>query len=120
MITTLLIGSALIAVAGTGASYSAEQKILRAHGAAAADLRAPSAEVARIRAERTARMRAEKKLQAALSALGPLGSKIAPKKVEELLAAAKIVDEQFGSDGSVELQLELSTEGLALRSPRSR
>jgi hypothetical protein len=89
---------------------------LRARGAAAADLRAPSAAVARTRAERTARMRAEKSLEALLETLKPNGSKLPPKRVKELVAAAKVVDEQFGSDGSVELTLELPRAELTLHS----
>ena len=84
-----------------GAEYDAEKHWLQARGAAAADLRAPSAAIARVKAERQARERAEKKLEAALKQL---------KKDGETLKKAEIADEQFGSDGSVALTLKLKLE----------
>jgi hypothetical protein len=101
---------ALVLVAKTGASFDAAAERLVASGAAAADLRAPSAQVARIRAERTARARAEKKLEAALGKLGWKGS---AEELQRLFAAAA-GEPRYGSDGSVELTLSLSTHGLAL------
>jgi hypothetical protein len=91
-----------------GANYDAAAHSLSAHGAAAADLRAPSAQVARVKAERNARERAEKKLAAALKELGY------EKAPDELLKKAEIADEQYGSDGSVELTLKLDTADLKL------
>ncbi len=104
--------AAPVAVAKTGATYDAEAKLVTAHGAAAADLRAPSAAVARVKAERQARAQAEKKITAALVELGDTAS------LEELgkqVAEAKVSDERYGSDGSVELTLTLSTEELPLK-----
>jgi len=92
-----MIFLALVTVAG--AQYDAAAHRLQARGAAAADLRAPSAAVARVKAERQARERAEKKLAAALKELGYKGT--------EILKKAEIADEKFGSDGSVELLLKL-------------
>ena len=100
---------ALAAVGHTGALYDADAHRLEAPGAAAADLRAPTAAIARVKAERSAKAQAAAKLKAALEQLG------AKKDVEKLLEAASIVDERFGSDGSVELKLRLSTEGLSLK-----
>jgi hypothetical protein len=97
---------ALVLVGSTGAAYDARAHRLQARAAAAADLRAPSAEVARWKAERTARARAEHKLEAALRALGADGD---PGKI---VANATIADERYGSDGSVELTLALSTDGI--------
>ena len=102
-----MIFLALVAVAG--AQYDAEAHLLKAQGAAAADVRAPSAAIARVKAERLARERAEKKLLAALKELG--------HKAADSLKNAQIVDEQFGSDGSVELTLTLDTRDLKLRQP---
>ena len=112
MILTLALLAAPVAVAHTGASFDAQAHALTAHGAAAADLRAPSASVARVKAERQARAQAEKKLAAALAALGGPRD---PEVVDKKLAEAKIADERFGSDGSVELTLTLSTEGMTLK-----
>ncbi len=100
---------ALTAVAG--AQYDAEQHLLVARGVAAADLRAPSASIARVKAERQARARAEKKLADALKELGY------KKDPDELLKKAEVSDEQYGSDGSIELLLKLDTAELKLRHP---
>jgi regulator of protease activity HflC (stomatin/prohibitin superfamily) len=100
---------AFVFVAVLGAQYDAESHRLQARGAAAADVRAPSAAIARVKAERQARERAEKKLAAALKELG--------HKSADILKNAQIADEQFGSDGSVELTLELDTTGLKLHQP---
>jgi hypothetical protein len=91
---------ALVAVGQTGAQYDAKAHRLEAAGAAAADLRAPSAAIARVKAERTARAQAEKRLKAALEELGA-------KDADKLLESAQVVDERFGSDGSVELKLRV-------------
>ena len=58
------------AVGRTGATFDAEAKLVSAHGVAAADLRAPTAAIARVKAERQARTAAEKKIAAALVELG--------------------------------------------------
>jgi hypothetical protein len=100
------------AVGRTGATFDAAAKEVAAHGAAAADLRAPTAAIARVKAERQARAAAEKKIVAALVELGDT------RELEELnkqVADAKVSDERYGSDGSVELTLTLSTEDLPLK-----
>jgi len=71
-----------------------------ATGAAAADLRAPSAQIARVKAERQARARAEKKIADALVERG-----LSREEAEKAAASARIADERFGSDGSVEIKL---------------
>jgi hypothetical protein len=101
------------AVGRTGATFDAEAKQLSAHGASAADMRAPTAAIARVKAERQARSAAEKKIVAALVELGDT------RELEELnkqVAEAKISDEHYGSDGSVELTLTLATDELTLKS----
>jgi hypothetical protein len=100
---------ALTAVGQTGALLDEKSAELEARGAAAADIRAPSAQVARVKAERSARTAAEKKLAAALQALGKKDG------IDKLLESAVVSDEQFGSDGSVELKLRLSVKGLNLK-----
>ena len=92
------------AVGRTGATFDAEAKIVSARGSAAADLRAPTATIARVKAERQARTIAEKKIVAALVELGD------SRELDELnkqLADAKVSDEKYGSDGSVALTLTL-------------
>lgn len=114
MIAALVLAlfAAPAAVGRTGATFDAEAKQVAAHGAAAADLRAPTAAIARVKAERQARTQAEKKIVAALVELGDT------RELDELnkqVADAKIADERYGSDGSVELTLTLSTEDLPLK-----
>jgi hypothetical protein len=84
---------------------------LEATGAAAADLRAPSAEIARVRAERTARGRAEQRLRAALQQLVPTLDEAA---CAARLAQAQVSSVRYGSDGTVELRVWLSVDGLEL------
>jgi hypothetical protein len=103
---------ALTAVGQTGAQLDREAEQLSAHGAAAADLRAPSAQVARVRAERDARARAEKKIRAALS---ELGADLGEEALAELFKAATVEDLHYGSDGSVDLRLVVSTKDVAIK-----
>ncbi len=100
---------ALVAVGQTGASYDKKDEVIEARGVAAADLRAPNAQIARVKAERSARDRAEKKIAAALKVLGL--TEVTPTVLE----AATTSDVRYGSDGSVELKLQLSTKGLDLK-----
>jgi hypothetical protein len=104
--------AAPVAVGRTGASFDAETKQLSAAGTAAADLRAPTAAIARVKAERQARSAAEKKIVAALVELGDSRDL---EVLNKQVADAKISDERFGSDGSVELTLTLSTADLPLK-----
>jgi hypothetical protein len=106
-VTALLLAglfAAPVAVAKTGATYDADAKVVAARGAAAADMRAPSASIARVKAERQARLQAEKKLVAAMTELGDARDADALAKEA---ADAKISDERYGSDGSVTLTLSL-------------
>ncbi len=108
----LALFAAPTAVGRTGATFDSEAKQLVARGAAAADLRAPTAAIARVKAERQARAQAEKKITAALVELGDT------RELDELnkqVAEAKVSDERYGADGSVELTLTLSTEELPLK-----
>ncbi|HEY2744770.1 MAG TPA: hypothetical protein VGL86_09115 [Polyangia bacterium] len=112
LVLSFAIFAAPAAVGRTGATFDAEAKLVAAHGVAAADLRAPTAAIARVKAERQARAAAEKKIVAALVELGDT------RELDELnkqVADAKVSDERYGSDGSVELTLSLSTEDLPLK-----
>jgi hypothetical protein len=109
--------AAPVAVAKTGATYDADAHVVAARGAAAADLRAPTATIARVKAERQARAQAEKKLTAALVELGDTREL---EQLQKQLEAAKVSDERYGSDGSVELTLTLSTQDLPLKKPRRK
>ncbi len=111
----VLVGLALVAVGKTGASYDAEAHRLEARGAAAADPRTPSADVARVKAERLARADAGNKLQKGLSALGYRGDEAALKRLLET-ASASVPD--YGADGSVAVVLSISTNGLTLKAPK--
>ncbi len=109
---SIVVFAAPAAVGRTGATFDADAKLVAARGVAAADLRAPTATIARVKAERQARAAAEKKIVAALVELGDT------RELDELnkqVADAKISDERYGSDGSVELTLSLSTEELPLK-----
>ena len=105
---------ALAPVGKTGCDYDAEAHTLVARAAAAADPRAPSADVARVKAERTARAEATLKLKKALTALGWHGEAEAAQKLLEGATGAP----DYGADGSVVLKLTLSTEGLKLKAER--
>jgi hypothetical protein len=102
---------ALTAVGKTGALYDGKAHRLQAHGAAAADLRAPSPQVARVKAERIARAQAEHRLADALDALG---AELDDDALRKTLDQATIESERYGSDGSVELDLVLATKDLRL------
>jgi hypothetical protein len=112
-VAALLLGLQL--VGQTGASYDAKAARLSARGASAADVRAPSAQVARVKAERAARKQAEAKLTAAIAALG---GEPEPDALAKVLEGGAVSDEQFGSDGSVELTVTISTETLGLKRKR--
>ena len=115
MIAALLVAgvfAAPAAVGRTGAMFDAEAKMVTARGQAAADMRAPTATIARVKAERQARAAAERKIVAALVELGDT------RELDELnkqVADAKVSDERYGSDGSVELTLTLATDELPLK-----
>jgi hypothetical protein len=109
----LCVLAAPVAVGRTGATFDAEAKAVIARGQAAADLRAPTAAIARVKAERQARAAAEKKIAAALVELGDTRE---PEELNKQLADAKVSDERYGSDGSVELTLTLATDELPLKS----
>ena len=118
MIALLLcVLAAPAAVGRTGAMFDAEAKMVTARGQAAADMRAPSAAIARVKAERQARAAAERKIVAALVELGDT------RELDELnkqVADAKVSDERYGSDGSVELMLSLATDELPLKARHKR
>jgi hypothetical protein len=95
---------------------------LVAVGAAAADVRAPGPEIARVKAERDARSRAAAKLATAARALplaggGTIASAekadpAATARLDAALALARTVDVRRGSDGSSEVTLSVPLEAL--------
>ncbi len=85
----------------------AAPEVLVAHAAQAADLRAPNAEVARVRAEKNARGRAERDLRKQLEERG-----LSMEKLDALIGSAKVA-ENFGSDGSVTIDLSVTVDAPA-------
>ena len=92
--------------------------MIEVRGAGAPDLRAPTAEVGRFRAERSARIDAGKRLKAALPSL--MGAKMASACRESASAAidlavaeAAAASIDWGSDGSVTLALRVPVARLA-------
>jgi len=97
---------------GPGVQVDWSRQILSAAGSCAADLFAASAEVARLEAERLARMRAEARLRKALQALGR-EPRFHGKVPAELLSRlepsqAQVAHIEYAATGSVSLRLELS------------
>lgn len=86
--------------------------VIEAPGSSAADLRAPSAEVALIRAERLARERATERMKAALSSLPRARLGQLPQDLDALLATAQVAAIDYGASGSVSLRLSLKLPGL--------
>ncbi|MEO6951972.1 MAG: hypothetical protein ABI321_09180 [Polyangia bacterium] len=109
-----LVLLALAPVGKTGASFDADAHRIEAHGVAVTDPRAPSADVARVKAERQARVAASDKLRRALTALGYRADEAATNALLEHGQARNI---DYGADGSVTLDLQLDVKdvpGLAL------
>jgi hypothetical protein len=94
-----------------GVQLDWQRNVLRAAGSCAADLYAVSAEVARYKAERLARLRAEARLRHALSLLqreARLRGKLSPELLARLdPAQAKVATVEYAATGSVSLRLEL-------------
>jgi hypothetical protein len=97
---------------GPGVQVDWNRGVLVAAGSCAADLFAASAEIARVKAERVARNRAEARLRKALQTLGReprFRGKVAPETLAQLdPAQAKAVHIEYASTGSVALRLELA------------
>ena len=93
-----------------------ERGVVEASGSYAADLYAPSADIARIKTERMARLSAKDRLRKALALLGrdeKLRPHLAPfggfEKVAQLdVEQAKVVSLDESSSGSIALRLSLS------------
>ena len=97
---------------GPGVQVDWSRGVLLAAGSCAAELYAASAEVARVKAERLARSRAEARLRRALQTLGReprLRGKVAPELLVQLdPTQAKVAHIEYAATGSVSLKLELS------------
>lgn len=96
---------------GPGVQVDWSRQVISAAGSCAADLFAASAEVARLKAERLARMRAEARLRKALQTLGR-EPRFHGKVPAELLgrlepSQAQVAHIEYAATGSVSLRLEL-------------
>lgn len=95
-----------------GVQLDAQRGVLLAAGSAAADLFAASADIARIKAERLARLRAEDRLRKALQLLGrdPKRRASWPQlgKLDVTRATTAHID--YAATGSVSLRLELALQ----------
>lgn len=96
---------------GPGVQVDWNRQVISAAGSCAADLFAASAEVARLKAERLARMRAEARLRKALQTLGR-EPRFHGKVPAELLgrlepSQAQVAHIEYAATGSVSLRLEL-------------
>jgi hypothetical protein len=91
-----------------GVSVDWGEGTLTAQGGAAADLRMPSAELARPGAERRARAAAAAKLRAALAGL-PLGGgrALSSESVERALGRGQVVDVEYQSNGGAIVRLRV-------------
>lgn len=99
------------AVGTTGVEHDPEARKLRVRAAAAVDLAAPSADVARVRAEKQARALVEKRLRSALLTLG-----VKNEAANEQLGKLVVKNIDYMSDGAVVIEAELenvvvATEG---------
>lgn len=116
-LSSLLVSLVLLALAPvgkTGASWDPAAHVIQAHGVAVADPRAPSADVARVKAQRQARVAASDKLRRALTALGYRADEASTTALLEHGQARNL---DYGADGSVTLDLQLDVSdvpGLAL------
>lgn len=93
------------AVGATGAEHDDKSGKLRTRGAAAVDLAAPSADVARVRAEKQARALCEKRLRAALLQLGTPEAQL-----DELVGKLVVKKVDYMADGAVVMDAELDTK----------
>ncbi len=102
---------------GDGVVVYWEEGAVEASGSCAADLRAPSAEVARIQAERVARERAQQHMRQALLALPKVrwaAGKEAPREtdLDPAVRGAETAAVDYGSNGSVSVRLRLKLAAL--------
>lgn len=97
---------------GPGVQVDWNRGVLLAAGSCAADLFAASAEVARVKAERLARSRAQARLHRALQTLSReprLRGKLSPELLGQLDPThAKVVHIEYAATGSVSVRLELA------------
>ena len=95
-----------------GVQIDWSRSVLVATASCAADLFAPSAEIARLKAERLARMRAEQRLRKALQLLSReprFHSKVAADVLAQLdPAQAQVAHIEYAATGSISLRLELA------------
>lgn len=106
---------------GPGVQVDWGRGVLSAAASCAADLFAASAEIARLKAERLARMRAEQRLRKALQMLSReprFHDKVAPAILAQLdPSQAQIAHIEYAATGSVSLRLELPLRAPPPKSP---
>lgn len=126
LLLSLFVGSAPVCAAddgdkdkiealADGAAIDWEARTVEAPGSCAADPRTPSAEVARIKAERVARERARTRLRHALLGLARGRWHGRPEKaaaLDEAFDAAETQDLHYEANGSVSLRLRLKLDAL--------
>ena len=111
-------GPALTRPLAGGGEVDWASGMVSARGGAAGDYRLPSADVARLGAERRARAAARTALRAALEAL-PRGAraKLTSAELDRALDRARAVDVQYQSNGGVLLSLAVSFGDLVAPAP---
>jgi hypothetical protein len=86
---------------------------VEATGIGAADLRAPSPDIARVAAERAARRTARAQLEAETRALPWAGGGTVGARADGALAAAAVDEVRYQSDGSVIVRMHIELDALA-------
>jgi hypothetical protein len=86
---------------------------VEATGVGPADLRAPSPDIARVAAERTARKAARARLESEARALPWAGGGTVGARADAALAAAATDEVRYQSDGSVVVRMHLDLDALA-------
>ncbi len=104
--------AAALASISPGVQIDWGRSVMVATASCAADLFAPSAEIARLKAERLARMRAEQRLRKALQLMSReprFHGKVAADVLAQLdPAQAQVVHIEYAATGSISLRLELA------------
>lgn len=104
----------LVTVVSDRVTVDWEKGELRAAGVAAADIRLPGPDIARVAAERAARRDAEKRLIAASAKIGwATGGTLADRfPADKLTGLAKVAETTYGSDGSARVVVSVTLDQL--------
>jgi hypothetical protein len=111
----LVLAAVLVGPMADGVTVDWTAGELRATGLAAADLRLPGPDVARVAAERHARQQAEARLAVAAKQLpwaegGTVGGHLNDEQIAGVLAAGKVAA-SYGSDGSTSVVVTVPLDG---------